>query len=114
MFREHTKVEHSDDGHPARDLVDELLGRLVRIETALEQLLRQKTVKEWYTTEEVAEVVGKAPFTVREWCRHGRVNATKRDCGRGNSKEWIISREELMRIQTEGLLPEDAPYRHVR
>ena len=93
---------------------DELRGRLSRIESTLEELLRQKTIKEWYTTDEVAAVLGKAAFTVREWCRHGRVQANKRDCGRGNSKEWIISREELMRIQTDGLLAEPAAYRHVR
>ena len=93
---------------------DDVLRRLTRIEAALEQLLRRNTIKEWYTTEEVAAVLGKAPFTVREWCRHGRVNASKRDCGRGKSKEWIISREELLRIQTEGLLPDLAQYRHVR
>ena len=99
---------------PDSSLKAELLGRLSRIESALQQLLRQKTIKAWYTTEEVAEIVGKAPFTVREWCRHGRVNATKCDCGRGSSKEWIISRDELMRIQTEGLLPDASAYRHVR
>lgn len=107
-FQGHAQAE------PAMGLLSELLGRLSRIEIALGELLRQKTVKDWYTTEEVAVVLGKAPFTVREWCRHRRVHATKRDCGRGNSKEWIISREELMRIQTEGLLPEETPYRHVR
>jgi hypothetical protein len=114
MFREHSNNDTSDSANPGRDWIDELLGRLIRIETTLDQLLRQKAIKEWYTTEEAASILGKAPFTVREWCRHGRVKATKRDCGRGNSKEWIISREELMRIQAEGLLPEQAPYRHVR
>lgn len=95
-------------------LSGELLGRLTRIESALEQLLRQSTVKDWYTTEEVASIVHKAPFTVREWCRHGRINAAKRDCGRGKAKEWIISRDELMRLQSEGLLAEASRYRHIR
>jgi hypothetical protein len=95
------------------ELVD-LTIRLQRIESALDRLLQQKTVKEWYTTEEVALIVNKAPFTVREWCRHGRVHAAKRDCGRGRAKEWIISHEELSRLQTNGLLPEPSVYRHVR
>jgi hypothetical protein len=112
MFRKDEAI--CDDSPTAQVSANEILGRLVRIETALEQLLLQNTVKEWYTTEEVAAIVGKAQFTIREWCRHGRINASKRDCGRGNSKEWIISRDELMRIQTEGLLPEYSPYRHVR
>lgn len=92
----------------------ELASRLQRIEFALERLLRQKTVKEWYTTEEVAAIVNKAPFTVREWCRHGRIHAAKRDCGRGKAKEWIVSHDEVLRLQTEGLLPEPMRYRHLR
>ncbi|MBY0589149.1 helix-turn-helix domain-containing protein [bacterium] len=61
--------------------------------------------KEWFGTDEVAAALGKAPFTVREWCRHRRIRAKKRKSGRGNAKEWMISAEELKRIQDEGLLP---------
>ncbi|MCA9124886.1 MAG: helix-turn-helix domain-containing protein [Planctomycetaceae bacterium] len=82
----------------------EIADRLERIEQTLQQLITQKTIKEWYSTAEVAEILGKAEFTVREWCRLGRVYASKRDCGRGKSKEWIISHEELTRVQNEGLL----------
>lgn len=62
--------------------------------------------KECYTTAEAAAILGRRPFTVREWCRHGRVNAVKADCGRGASDEWRISRAELDRIRNDGLLPE--------
>ena len=62
-------------------------------------------MKDWYTVAEVAEILGKAEFTVREWCRLGRVYASKRACGRGTSQEWIIAHEELTRIRNEGLLP---------
>ncbi|MCY2993348.1 MAG: helix-turn-helix domain-containing protein [Planctomycetota bacterium] len=82
-----------------------LVQRLERIETLLEQLVSQRTVKDWYTIAEVAQILGRAEFTVREWCRLGRVSASKRECGRGRAKEWIISHEELTRIQNEGLLP---------
>ena len=84
---------------------NEILERLDRIEATLQSLVTQRIVKEYYTTAEVAQVVGKAEFTVREWCRLGRVWAEKRPCGRGTSKEWMISHEELQRIRNEGLLP---------
>ncbi len=82
-----------------------LLERLERLETALAMLVRQRMVKEWYSTTEVAELLGRAEFTVREWCRLGRVNAKKRECGRGLSQEWVISHGELDRIRNHGLLP---------
>ncbi len=89
----------------APQLTSELLDRLKRIEAALEQILQQRTIKEWYTTDEVAEILGKAPFTVREWCRLNRIHAKKRECGRGNTLEWIISHDELVRLRNHGLLP---------
>ncbi len=82
-----------------------LLERLERIETLLHDLVAERTVKDWYTVAEVSEILGKAEFTVREWCRLGRVYASKRACGRGLSQEWIIAHEELTRIRNEGLLP---------
>jgi len=84
---------------------EEIVDQLDRIERTLQQLITQQAIKEWYSTAEVAKILGKAEFTVREWRRLGRIWASKRDCGRGNSKEWIISHKELTRIQNEGLLP---------
>jgi hypothetical protein len=85
--------------------IERLLERFDRLEARLDQLLRQQTAKDWYTTGEVAEILGKARFTVREWCRHGRVHCRKRNSGRGKHLEWVIAHEELLRIQREGLLP---------
>jgi len=87
------------------DQHNEVLHRLERIEEALRLLTQQKVVQEFYSTSDAAQVLGRADFTVREWCRHGRIHAEKRPCGRGNSKEWMISFEELQRIQSQGLLP---------
>jgi hypothetical protein len=87
-------------------LSDELFGRLIerleRIEAAVAELLRQRTAKEWYT---VAALVGREPFTVREWCRHCRVAAEKRQSGHGSHPEWVISYAELQRYQRYGLRP---------
>ena len=92
----------------------DLTARLDRIEHALDLLVQQRAIKEWYSTAEVAKLVGKAEFTVREWCRLGRVRAQKKKCGRGVASEWIISHDELTRIRNEGLLPDANPYRHVK
>jgi len=81
------------------------MERLDKMESMLGELLRQRTVKDWYSTDEVAEIMGKAKFTVREWCRHGRVHCRKKNSGRGKHRDWVISNEELLRIQREGLLP---------
>jgi hypothetical protein len=92
----------------AHDLVsrlEQLLTRLDQIEIALSALTSQRAVKEWYSIAEVAEQLGNAPFTVREWARHRRINAEKRRCGRGKHREWMISHAELNRIRNEGLLP---------
>ena len=78
--------------------------RLSSIEAALSQN-KHSIQKEWYTVSSAAEILGKAPFTVREWCRHNRVNASKRPSGRGRSTEWMISHKELERIVNKGLLP---------
>jgi hypothetical protein len=78
--------------------------RLTRIEDALRSLLQQRVQQAFYSTSDVAKMLGKAEFTVREWCRLRRIQAEKRPCGRGNSKEWMISHDEFERIRAEGLL----------
>jgi len=85
--------------------VEAMLQRLERIESALAILVEQRTVKDWYTTDEAAKLLGRAEFTVREWARLGRIRAEKRQSGRGKYCAWVISHAELQRIQREGLLP---------
>lgn len=46
--------------------LNNLTARLNRIEQALDVLVQQRSVKEWYSTAEVAKLLGKAEFTVRE------------------------------------------------
>lgn len=93
----------------SNDHLTAIIARLARLEEQVgvihDLMVDHRTVKENYTTAEVAAVLGRSEFTVREWCRHGRVRAEKRACGRGRSQEWSISHEELTRIRNEGLFP---------
>ncbi len=82
-----------------------LRERLDKIEALLAVLVERQQVREWYTTEQFAQLVGKAEFTVREWCRHGRIAAEKRLSGRGAHPSWVVSHAELQRFQREGLRP---------
>jgi hypothetical protein len=83
--------------------------RLERIEEMLSALVKQRAVKDWYTTAEVAEALERAEYTVREWCRQVRIRAKKKMCGRGKGGEWLVSHEELSRLRNEGLLPFHRP-----
>lgn len=105
--------------HDAGELVSKLLevlgpllmrleARLCQVEATLLALHEgadaKSLTKEFYSTTEVAKILGKRPYTVREWCRLGRVNGQKAFSGRGLDEEWRISHGELVRIQNEGLL----------
>ncbi|HEY7424867.1 MAG TPA: helix-turn-helix domain-containing protein [Gemmataceae bacterium] len=89
--------------------VDQANRQLATVAQALSELLQVRTAKDYYTTAEVAKVLGKAEYTVREWCRQGRIRGRKKACGRGKGGEWLVSHEELTRIRNEGLLPFPRP-----
>lgn len=84
---------------------DEILARLGKIEALLAALVAERSAKDWYSTAEVAMILGKAEFTVREWCRLGRLKAQKRGSGRGKFCAWVVSHEEVLRYRREGLRP---------
>jgi len=79
--------------------------RFEKLEGMIEELIRRQAVKDWYSTEELARILGRAEFTVREWCRNRRIHCQKKANGRGKHHSWAISHEEVLRIQREGLLP---------
>lgn len=82
------------------DRLDERIARLCDL------LACQRTIRDYYSPEEAAEVLGKAPFTVREWCRLGRIRAIKKASGRGMHAGWAVPHDEILRYQREGLLPD--------
>jgi transposase len=84
--------------------LSEVLNRLSNIEDVLRSLVQEKSIKDWYSTSEIASLLGKAEYTVREWCRQGRVKASKKPYARGAHPEWLICHAELTRVRNEGLL----------
>ena len=89
------------------DALSKVEERLARIEQLLTKPTRGEPFrKEWFTVAEAAQVLGKQPFTIREWCRLNRIEAKKRKCGRGRTSEWVISSVEIERYLNEGLLPQ--------
>jgi hypothetical protein len=93
------------------DVAQSLTEKVDQINTVVAQLARGNSSfglpdeQEFFTPAEVAKLLGKRPYTVRQWCNTGRVNAQKRLCGRGKLSEWKISRAEIVRIKSDGLLP---------
>ena len=79
--------------------------RLDCIERLLRSLVERERVRQWYSVEEFAHIVGRSEFTCREWCRLRRIAAEKKASGRGKHMAWVISHDELIRYQREGLLP---------
>lgn len=86
--------------------LNETHSMLQRIEGQLRRHQKSELVpdREWFTPAEIALELGKAEFTVREWCRNGRVQACKTG-ERGGVGEWRIHRDEIARYRNEGLLP---------
>jgi hypothetical protein len=79
--------------------------RLERIESMLAVLMESQQVRDWYSVEQFARLVCRSEFTCREWCRRGRIQARKKESGRGAHAGWAISHGEFERFQREGLRP---------
>jgi hypothetical protein len=86
---------------------DEILAMQVKFNEFLARLDGPRQARESYKVPEVAKMLGKGEYTVREWCRLGQINATKRSEGRGAARLWNISADEVARYKDKGLLPTD-------
>jgi len=86
--------------------VDDLRSQLAAVHAAIQpQHAAPTELREWYSVEEVAAQLGRRPYTVREWCRNGQINAAKKAERRGGATLWMISAQEVARYRDEGLLP---------
>lgn len=81
-------------------MLAQILQRLASLEDKIDHLVEQRAAKEWYTTGEVAEALGKSEYTIREFCRKGQVPAQKSP----NGRSWLIAHGDLLRLRN-GELP---------
>lgn len=97
-----------DEFAALREMIVDVQGSIAQLRAMLAAPQQPSEARTAYSVEEVATLLGKSTYTVREWCRHGQINATKRSADRrGGAGLWSISSAELTRIKNDGLLPID-------
>jgi len=94
-------------GGSALDRILKTLDSVERRLTSLEELLAEvsravagsQSEKEWYTTAELADLLIKSDFTVREkWCNQRRIECEKDP----DSGKWRIPAHEVSRLRNGG------------
>lgn len=99
--------DREDRGRKAGRTTGNGVSPLERIETMLVEiggLLKKQekqsreTGRKSFTVDEVAEATGFTPWTIRDACNKGRIEADK-----GPDRKWRISHETLLEIQDKGL-----------
>lgn len=92
--------------------VEKLIAQVDRIEQMLVEMLKlgnasklaEFKAEQAMTVEQAARHLKRRPFTVREWCRKGRIKAY-RATARGPYAEWRIPAESIKAYLAHGLLP---------
>ena len=73
-----------------RQMLQEILSRLDRLESQGSE--RASLSKEYYTVKEVASLLGRRDYTVRQhWCNKGRIDCEKAPY----TGKWLIPRREV-------------------
>ena len=88
---------------PLAATLHEILGQLREIRFTL-----AGASKPMYTIDEVAELTGRTPYTVRRWVAEGRIEAT-RVSGTGPRGRLLVARDQLQRLVGVGLGGEVPP-----
>ena len=80
------------------DRLAALESTLARIEKGMKAAQATSPEKHAYTVSEAAELTNLSEWTIRNACNKGRIKAQK-----GPDEKWRIPRDELVKIQNEGL-----------
>jgi excisionase family DNA binding protein len=84
--------------------VDSSTPVLTRIFEALDAIRASVTgsFKPFYTVEEVGQLTGRTPYTIRRWVKAGKIEATRVN-GTGPHGRLLIARAQLSRLIALGL-----------
>jgi hypothetical protein len=103
-------------GTTAAGTSEELMAGLKKMQQQMDRIekhLAAPAAGASYTSEEAARELGKAEWTVRQWCNKGQAQARKIH-GRGRTGEWRLLHEEVVRLRNEGPLPPGTFHNHNR
>jgi hypothetical protein len=79
----------------------DILGEIRQIKEQNLEILRLMRVardRRWYNLQDAGERLGRAAWTLRQLCSHGKIRAEK-----GEDSQWRISADELARLEQEGV-----------
>ena len=84
--------------------LDEMFGLLHYLKVAVEDIRAKLagTYKSNYTVEEVAQLVGRSPYTVRRWIAAGRIEAIRIE-GTGPKGRLLVPRDQLDSLVKAGM-----------
>src|SRR5262249_16111603 len=93
----------STSGTFPNELISVLKDILAAIDDVRKQLARK--VKHYFTVDEIADLTGRTPFTVRRWIKEGRITATRVE-GNGAKGKLLIARYEIAKLVASGMTTE--------
>lgn len=87
------------------DILEEI-RRIKEQNTEILRLMRMARDRRWYALQDAGERLGRAAWTLRQLCSHGKIRAEK-----GEDGQWRISADELTRLEQDGVpkLPNRPP-----
>lgn len=80
------------------ELLNEVRAEIKDLKERVDSLMVPASRKDWYSPEELAQLMKRKPYTVREWARNGRIRSEK-DSYTGRRR---IPTEEVDRLVAGG------------
>ena len=81
----------------APDILEEI-RQIKEQNSEILRLMRVARDRRWYNLQDAGERLGRAAWTLRQLCSHGKIRADK-----GEDGQWRIAADELARLEHEGV-----------